>query len=175
MCGKNSAKAGAATAATMKPAKDGELSEVELDNILHQCRDMGNYFVVLTGGEPYLRKHILVRLFRKYRDMFFLTYTNGTLFDEALADSLAALGNVAPAISVEGYQAETDRRRGEGVHARIERSMEMLKSRGVMFGISATDPGTFVFSAMGLAMAAVLAAYGPARRASRIDPVHLLR
>ena len=45
----------------------------------------------------------------------------------------------------------------------------------LLFGVSATDPGTFVFSAMGLAMAAVLAAYGPARRASRIDPVHLLR
>jgi len=45
----------------------------------------------------------------------------------------------------------------------------------LLYGISATDPATFVASAMGLAAAALAAAYGPARRASRIDPVLLLR
>jgi MoaA/NifB/PqqE/SkfB family radical SAM enzyme len=92
----------------------------------------------LTGGEPYLRKDVLLRLFRKHNDMFFLTYTNGTHFDEQLADELARLGNVAPAISVEGYEEETDRRRGNGVFAQIERAMRLLAQRGVMFGISVT-------------------------------------
>jgi putative ABC transport system permease protein len=45
----------------------------------------------------------------------------------------------------------------------------------LLFGVSPTDPWTFVLSAIGLAIAAVAAAYGPARRASRIDPVILLR
>jgi ABC-type antimicrobial peptide transport system permease subunit len=45
----------------------------------------------------------------------------------------------------------------------------------LLFGISPTDPPTFVVSAIGLAAAAVAAAYGPAKRASRIDPVVLLR
>ena len=75
---------------------------------------MGDYFVVLTGGEPYLLKESLLRLFRKHNDMYFLTFTNGTLFDEALVDELARLGNVAPALSLEGFEAETDRRRGPG-------------------------------------------------------------
>ena len=45
----------------------------------------------------------------------------------------------------------------------------------LLFGVSPTDPSTFVLSALGLAVAAIAAAYGPARRASRIDPVVLLR
>jgi putative ABC transport system permease protein len=45
----------------------------------------------------------------------------------------------------------------------------------LLFGVSPTDPSTFALSALGLAVAAIAAAYGPARRASRIDPVVLLR
>ena len=45
----------------------------------------------------------------------------------------------------------------------------------LLFGVSATDPSTFVTAATGLALAGVVAAYLPARRASRIDPVALLR
>ncbi len=47
--------------------------------------------------------------------------------------------------------------------------------RSLLFGVSAVDPAAFVLSAVALALAAVAAAYGPARRASRIDPVALLR
>jgi len=45
----------------------------------------------------------------------------------------------------------------------------------LLFGISATDPITFVLAAVALAVAALAAAYAPARRAGRIDPVVLLR
>ncbi|HMJ88138.1 MAG TPA: ABC transporter permease, partial [Vicinamibacterales bacterium] len=41
----------------------------------------------------------------------------------------------------------------------------------LLFGISATDPVTFVLAAAALAVAALAAAYAPARRAGRIDPV----
>ena len=43
-----------------------------------------------------------------------------------------------PALSVEGFEAETDRRRGAGVFARVMRTMELLRERGVLFGISVT-------------------------------------
>lgn len=119
-------------------ARDGELNEQELDRLFSECRSIGNYFVVISGGEPYLLKDSLLRLFRKYDDMFFLTYTNGTKFDEPLVRELAAFGNVAPALSVEGFEAETDARRGPGVYARILESMRLLKKHGVMFGISVT-------------------------------------
>jgi putative ABC transport system permease protein len=54
----------------------------------------------------------------------------------------------------------------------------LATSRGLgalLFGVSATDPATFALAAAVLAVAGVAAAYVPARRASRIDPVVLLR
>jgi MoaA/NifB/PqqE/SkfB family radical SAM enzyme len=119
-------------------SRDGELSEADLDRLFAECKSIGNYFVVLTGGEPYLLKEGLLRLFRKHQEMYFLTFTNGTLFDERLAEELAQLGNVAPAISLEGFQQETDGRRGAGTYARILRTMDLLREKGVLFGISVT-------------------------------------
>jgi MoaA/NifB/PqqE/SkfB family radical SAM enzyme len=119
-------------------SKDGELSEQEIDRILVECRRIGVYFVVISGGEPYLMKDVWLRLFRKYNDMYFLTYTNGTLLDEQTVRALARLGNVAPAISVEGFAEYTDRRRGNGVYAKIVKTMDCLKAEGVIFGISVT-------------------------------------
>ena len=92
----------------------------------------------MSGGEPYLMKDTWMRLWKKHPDMYFMTYTNGTLLDQRTVDELARLGNVAPAISVEGYQEETDRRRGAGVFERLSQSMDRLRKAGVIFGISVT-------------------------------------
>lgn len=118
--------------------KDGELSEQELDKLFGEIRKMGIYFVVISGGEPYLLKDVLLRLFKKYNDMFFLTYTNGTLIDEAVAMQLGRLGNVAPAISVEGWEKETGARRGPNTWNKILGTMSNLRKNGVLFGISVT-------------------------------------
>ncbi len=45
----------------------------------------------------------------------------------------------------------------------------------LLFGVSATDPGTFAAVAAVLTAATLLASYLPARRASRIDPAKVLR
>ncbi len=119
-------------------SKDGELSEEEIEEVLRQAREFGSYFTVVSGGEPYLMKDVWLRLWKKHSDMYFMTYTNGTLLDQRTVDELAQMGNVAPAISVEGYQEETDRRRGAGVFERLSQSMERLRKAGVIFGISVT-------------------------------------
>jgi predicted permease len=53
-----------------------------------------------------------------------------------------------------------------------------IASRGVssmLFGLQATDPSTMVAAVSVLATAALLASYAPARRASRLDPIIVLR
>lgn len=119
-------------------SKRGELSEADIRRVLDECRSFGAYFVVVSGGEPYLLKDMWLRLFREYDDLYFLTYTNGTLLDQATVDELARLGNVAPGISVEGYGDATDARRGEGVYEKVLAAAARLRRAGVLFGVSVT-------------------------------------
>jgi MoaA/NifB/PqqE/SkfB family radical SAM enzyme len=114
------------------------LSFDEMDRILAEARRLGIYFVVISGGEPYLIADQLLRLFHRYHDVYFLTYTNGTLLDAPLCRELARLGNVAPGISVEGFEAETELRRGPGVFGHVLKAMELLRQNRVLFGFSAT-------------------------------------
>lgn len=101
----------------------------------------GMHFFVISGGEPLVYRDqgkTFLDLAEKHNDCYFLMYTNGTLIDMKMARKLADLGNITPAISVEGFEAETDARRGKGVYAKITRAMANLRRVGVPFGISVT-------------------------------------
>lgn len=117
--------------------RSGELSTEEFDRIISEGKELGMYFHTISGGEPFIREDLL-DLFEKHNDAFFQVYTNGTLIDEKVADRLLELGNVTPAISVEGYVEQTEHRRGPGVHEKILSAMECLNERSLLFGISAT-------------------------------------
>lgn len=117
--------------------KDEDLPYEVLDRILNEAKEMGVHFVVISGGEPFFRKDLLT-LFEKHNDMAFHVFTHGGLLDEKLVGKLAVLGNILPAISVEGFKEETDRRRGEGHYERVLRAMKLLKEAGILFGYSAT-------------------------------------
>lgn len=121
------------------------LSYETMERLIDEVRGWGSRFITISGGEPTLLwKRIpggergLRDLFGKYDDMLFLMYTNGTLIGDEMAAQMAELGNISPAISLEGYREETDARRGEGVYERILNAMHVLRSRRVLFGASVT-------------------------------------
>jgi ABC-type antimicrobial peptide transport system permease subunit len=47
--------------------------------------------------------------------------------------------------------------------------------QGLLFGLSATDPGSLIGAAVVMSGMGLLAGYIPARRASRVDPIIALR
>lgn len=109
-----------------------------VDRILTEAKEkLGIYFVTISGGEPFTWPY-LFDILKKHNDMYFQIYTNGTLITEELAQKLVEVGNAACAISVEGYEAETDKRRSSGVYRKILNAMTALKEAGVLFGFSAT-------------------------------------
>lgn len=107
-----------------------------LDRIIAEAKDLGIYMFIFSGGEPLVRKRDIIRLCEKNPDCYFLAFTNGTLIDEAFADEMLRVGNFAPAISVEGYEEETDMRRGKGTYQAVMRAMKILKEKRLVFGMS---------------------------------------
>src|SRR5512136_1765862 len=109
-----------------------ELSLEEIDSVLMQMKEMGVYFAVISGGEPFFKEDIF-EIFRKHDDMVFLVFTHGGLIDERMVDKLIEVGNVMPAFSLEGYEEETDERRGPGHFRKVMRAMDMLREAGLSF------------------------------------------
>ncbi len=107
-----------------------------LDRVITEAKALGVYMFIFSGGEPLVRKNDIIRLCEKHPDCYFLAFTNGTLIDEAFADEMLRVGNFAPAISVEGYEEETDMRRGKGTYQSVLRAMDLLKKKRLIFGMS---------------------------------------
>ncbi len=107
-----------------------------LDSIIRQGKALGTYFYIYSGGEPLVRKKDIIRLCEAHNDCMFLAFTNGTLIDEAFADEMLRVKNFIPAISIEGFEEETDSRRGQGTYRRVIRAMEILKEHKLGFGAS---------------------------------------
>ena len=108
----------------------------EIDSIITQGKELGIYMYIYTGGEPMVRRADIIRLCEKHDDCVFLCFTNGTLINEDFADEMLRVGNFIPAISLEGDEADTDSRRGQGVYQKVRRAMELMRARKLPYGIS---------------------------------------
>ncbi|MCI1982191.1 MAG: radical SAM protein [Oscillospiraceae bacterium] len=108
----------------------------QLDDVICQGKDLGTYMYIFSGGEPLVRKDDIIRLCEKHSDCEFLAFTNATLIDEAFADEMLRVKNFIPAISIEGYEEETDFRRGKGTYQKVIRAMKILKEKKLPFGAS---------------------------------------
>jgi MoaA/NifB/PqqE/SkfB family radical SAM enzyme len=127
--------------ATSGPTAE-KLDWATFDRIITEAKTLwGVRFLVISGGEP-LAYHSegkgVLDAAEKHPDVFFMMYTNGTLINDQVAERMAALGNISPAISVEGWRERTDERRGAGVYDKVLAAMARLRRAGVLFGISLT-------------------------------------
>ena len=104
-------------------------------------KEWNSSFTVISGGEPLMYSSEgknLIDILSENQDQYFMMYTNGNLIDRNMAQKIAKVGNLTPAISVEGLEEETDERRGRGVFRKIDGAMDALKEFGVPFGVSMT-------------------------------------
>lgn len=107
-----------------------------IDSIIRQGKEMGTYMYIYTGGEPMVRKKDLITLCERHPDCEFLSFTNGTLIDEAFCQEMLRVKNFVPAISLEGFEQANDGRRGQGVFEKVMRAMDLLRKNKLPFGIS---------------------------------------
>jgi len=116
--------------------KHENLSLEEMDGIVSQAKKLGTRVFMLTGGEPLIRKNDVLKVAARHRECTFLIYTNATLIDQALARETKRLGNVAFAVSIEGFEKSNDARRGAGAYERSMKAIDLLRRERCLFGIS---------------------------------------
>ncbi len=114
-----------------------QLSDEEWEDIFNQAKDIGISFIVLAGGEPMLRRDVLVKA-SNYPEILFPIFTNGTMINEDYLKLIDDNRNLVPILSIEGDEKITDSRRGSGVYNLLIKSMELMKNKNIIFGASLT-------------------------------------
>ena len=105
--------------------------------VFEEADDLGISFILLAGGEPMMRRDI-IEAAGKRPNILFPIFTNGTFMDERYFELFDKCRNLVPIMSIEGGQAETDARRGQGVYDRLIANMDECQRRGLIFGASVT-------------------------------------
>jgi radical SAM protein with 4Fe4S-binding SPASM domain len=119
---------------TRKGPRQLELSLPEIQHILDEIKAAGCLWLLLTGGEPLLRRDFLDIYMYARRKGFILTlFTNGTLITPHIADILSEWRPFIIEITLYGYsQATYERVTGiPGSHKRCLRGIELLMERGL--------------------------------------------
>lgn len=116
-------------------SKADDIPPEEVDRIIGEARDLGIYYIIILGGEPFFNDYLL-DIYEKYDDVMFTPFTSGLLLNEKIADRIKKCGNVFPMLSVEGFEEDTDARRGAGTYKKVLKAMDLLRDRGILFGVS---------------------------------------
>lgn len=114
-----------------------QLSEIKWASIFDEATEIGIGFILLAGGEPFMRMDIIKQAGKK-RNILFPVFTNGTLIDNTHIKFLEENRNIIPIISMEGGKEKTDNRRGMGIYEKLAKVMEDLQKNQIMYGASVT-------------------------------------
>jgi MoaA/NifB/PqqE/SkfB family radical SAM enzyme len=121
----------------LRDVTQAELSTQKLRSTIAEASCLGVSFIILAGGEPLVRQDIL-DITRDFPDIIFLMFTNGLLIDDAMAARFKAQKNIVPLISLEGFEKETDLRRGSGVYEKLAGIISKLNKQQIFYGTSIT-------------------------------------
>jgi len=116
-----------------RPALRGLLTQESL-KLIDQLRDLGTELLILTGGEPLLRKDLCaLAQYASDRGLMVVLGTNGTLIAEKTAQKLKASGVRGVGISLDSLDAEKhDAFRGlRGAWEKAIRAIEICVAQGL--------------------------------------------
>lgn len=118
--------------------KKNDLEFELLDRIITEGERLHIFFYVISGGEPLVRKNDLIKLAKRHPESVFHIFTNGTLVTDDFAERCVEAANITFAISVDGFEQSTDKRRGQGTFQKVMQAAEILRRHGLIFGFSTT-------------------------------------
>ncbi len=116
---------------------ESEMNDEMLRFVLGQAENLGISIALIAGGEPLLRSDI-IGLLSSFPRMLFPLFTNGLMLNRDRISKLREARNIVPVLSIEGFEEDTDSRRGEGVFRRIRKALPLLSEFNIFWGISVT-------------------------------------
>jgi MoaA/NifB/PqqE/SkfB family radical SAM enzyme len=121
------------------------LDAATIERAIREAEAMGVKEIYFTGGEPFLHGEILPLLEVALAAAPTTVLTNGTLIGPAVADALAEVAARAPyslelRVSLDDTdRAKNDRIRGEGAWAKAVEAVRLLRERGLLPIVTATE------------------------------------
>ena len=118
----------------------GELDTAEVLRVMEDLKAFGVPALILSGGEPLLRRDIFTIADRaKALGFYTALSTNGTLIDAPLAQRIRDTGFDYVGISLDGLGATHDRfRRKAGAYASSLAALRLCRDLGVKVGVRFT-------------------------------------
>ncbi|MBC7086305.1 MAG: heme b synthase [Methanomethylovorans sp.] len=120
---------------------EGELNTQEAKNFIDEIIQMGNPILILSGGEPLVRKDVFeIAHYGTQKGLRIVLATNGTLITEKTAEKLLEAGIKRVSVSLDGASANShDNFRGvPGAFNNSMKGIETLKNSGIEFQINTT-------------------------------------
>ncbi len=117
--------------------KHGEFNAEKFADVIRQADEIGVSYILTAGGEPFIRPELLDVLGR-HPNIIFTPFTNGLLINDAHIRGLKKHPHIIPIVSFEGYELETDQRRGLGVYKNGLALIELFQKEGIYYCVSIT-------------------------------------
>jgi len=118
-----------------------ELNTCESKELIKSFKELGDPLVILTGGEPLMRRDIFeLATFATNQGLRCVMATNGTLVTPEIVDKMLSSGIQRVSISIDGPQAEihNDFRGLQGAFQDSMQGIANLRDKGMPFQINTT-------------------------------------